>query len=109
MLKKAISLYVYKHDAFHTCANGGITERHDTVLILHPQGTIEVDMDNPPENLVKVVSRTLHDGEYKHLEPYAPVPQGRIGYMSGGSFAHTSDARFTRISKYPLRIHDRTE
>lgn len=104
---KALPIYVYSNKSFGGSSNGGITEKFDNLLLIHKEGFIDIDENNPPENLVKVVTRQLHDGEYKHIEPYKKATG--IGYMSGGSLAYTSDSRFSQISKYPLSIHDRQE
>ena len=104
---KALPIYVYNNSLLKGCSNNGISEKHSQLLLIHKKGFIDIDENNLPENLVKVVTRQLHDGEYKHIEPYAE-PVG-IGYMSGGAMAYTSDSRFSEISKYPLSIHDRVE
>jgi hypothetical protein len=104
---KALPLYVYKNNSFKGCSNGGISEKYDRLLLICDEGFIDIDENNPPENLVKIVTRRLSSGEYKHIEPYQKAT--RIGYMSGGCYASTSDSRFSSISKYPLSIHDRQE
>lgn len=101
-----IDVYRWKH---RDCSNGGITSRHDELLLICEGGFVPVNEENPPENLVKVVTRVLWGKEYKHLEPYAPKKSGCVGYMSGGAFGYSCDGRFTRISEYPLSIHDRQE
>lgn len=107
---KALPIYVLKNDSFKGCSNNGISEKFDSLLLIHDEGFINIDKNDLPENLVKVVTREMFNGEfYTHLEPYQSVPKGKIGYMSGGSFGYTSDSRFSKISKYPLSIHDRTE
>lgn len=103
---KALPIYVYSNNSFKGTSNNGISEEFDKLLLIHEEGFIEVDENNPPKNLVKVVTRHLADGEYKHIEPYESP---KSWYMHGGSFASTSDSRFSKISKYPLAIHDRQE
>ena len=108
---KAITVYVFE-SKLGNCSNGGITSRHDTIYLEHPRGPYEIDASNPPENFCKVVTRFINFNggyEYNHIEPAAPVEHGRCGYMAGGCFAYSSDARFNEISRYPLQIHDRTE
>lgn len=104
---RALPITVYSNSNYRQCANGGISERYDELLLIHPEGFIEIDEENPPENLVKVVTRQLFGREYMHIEPVAR-PQ-HIGWMMGGSYAGSSDTRFNRISPYPLPIHDRQE
>lgn len=103
---KALPIYVYRND-LGDCTNGGISSKYSRLLLVCDNGFIDVDESNPPENLVKLVTRKLFGREYKHIEPVAPVPAGCVGWMSGGNIACTSDSRFN--SDYPLKIHDRTE
>ena len=105
---KALPIYVYRN-RMADCTNNGISSRYDELLLICEDGFIEVDENNLPENLVKVVTRKLWDGEYKHIEPVAAVKAGNVGYMYGGNIASSSDSRFRRIAEYPLRIHDRQE
>lgn len=108
---KALPIDVYKSQASAVqnldFSNGGITSRHDRLLLIHEEGFVSIDENNPPENLVKIVTRNLGDGVYKHIEPYKSPT--RMGYMCGGTYASSSDSRFSRISHYPLPVHDRQE
>lgn len=104
---KALPIYVYSNDSFKNCSNGGISEKFSTLLLICEEGFLNIDESNLPENLVKVVTRNFPDGEYKHIEPYNRPTE--VGYMSGGSYAYSTDSRFSKISKYPLAIHDRQE
>lgn len=104
---RAIRIDVYRNELYNGCSNGGITERYDELLLVCDDGNIEIDENNLPENLVKMVSRNLRGGEYKHIEPYAPATQ--FGWMAGGLVAGCSDCRFFKMSQYPLSIHDRQE
>ena len=105
---KALPIEVYKCK-FGDCNNGGITSRYDELLLICDEGFIPIDEENPPERLVKIVTRVLFGREYKHIEPYAPIKSGCVGYMSGGALGYSCDSRFTRLSQYPLSIHDRQE
>jgi hypothetical protein len=104
---KALPLYVYSNKGFKGCSNNGISEKYDRLLLVCEEGFIDIDENDLPENLVKVVTRNLFGNEYKHIEPYKNATQ--IGYMAGGSYASSSDSRFRAISQYPLSIHDRQE
>ena len=109
---KVISVYVYQNKKLGNCSNSGISSKHNEIYLEHPRGYIDIDPDNPPENLCKVVTRHINFNggyEYKHIEPIAPVESGIAGYMAGGSIAYSCDARFGELSRYPLNIHDRTE
>lgn len=105
---KAISLYVYKHRN-EDCSNGGISSRYSEVLIECEDGYIDIDENNIPENFCKVVKRYFGNETYLHIEPYARPDKGCVGWMSGGCFCSSCDSRFSRISQYPLSLHDRQE
>ena len=102
---KALRVDIYKHKG-ETFANGGISERFDTVLVICNEGNVEVE--GTEENLCKIVTRNLFGREYKHVEPV----NGKYGagFMAGGSFVASCDSRFHRIAgDYPLALHDRCE
>jgi hypothetical protein len=104
MKMKALPINVYKNN-LGDCTNNGISSKFDTLYLIHEEGFIDVDENT--ENLVKVVTRNLFGSEYKHIEPYKKAT--KVGYMKGGNYGSTSDSRFSKISKYPLAIHDRQE
>lgn len=104
---KALSISVYKDGSGYDCTNGGISSKHKKLLLVSDNGNIEIDENNLPENLVKIVKRTLFGNTYLHIEPVAR-PTG-AGWMAGGNIAYTFDSRFRRLSLYPLSIHDRQE
>lgn len=109
-MAKALPISVYKSDRLGDCTNGGISSRYRDLLLLCDDGYIDVDLNNPPENLVKVVEwRPFGDKTFKHIEPYAKVRSDCVGWMSGGNIAYSEDSRFRRMSEYPLSIHDRQE
>lgn len=110
MIQKALPVYIYKHKG-ETCSNGGISERYNEILLLCEDGFINVDMDNPPENLCKVVKRNLWGKDYVHIEPVKEVGKDRAGYMYGGCIVSTSDSRLRKVTgvDYPIDLHDRTE
>ena len=105
---KAINLYIYK-SRHGDSSNGGISSRYSEVLIECEDGYIEVDENNIPENFCKVVKRHFGGETYLHIEPYKDTDKGCVGWMAGGCFCFSSDSRFTRISQYPLSLHDRQE
>jgi hypothetical protein len=108
---KALPIYVYRNNMFGDCSNGGISSRYDKLLLIHPEGFVEIDENNPPENLVKLMEKRSYSrpGEvYRYIEPVAK-PKG-LGWMDGGNIAESSDSRFYDVSGgYPLKIHDRCE
>ena len=102
---KAISIDVYSNPKYRHCANGGISERFDELLIAHERGNIEITGNE--ENLVKVVHRNLFGRDVYHLAPIDDKGQ----YMFGGSYAGDSDQRFCELHGIygALAIHDRRE
>lgn len=107
MKKYAIPLYIYENKDYGNCSNYGISTRFNKVLLIHPEGFIEIDDENPPENLVKIVTRDFGNRTYTHIEPVAR-PTG-CGWMYGGTLVYSGDSRFTELSRYPLQFHDRQE
>lgn len=106
MKARAISADIFK-SGFGDCSNHGISSRFTEIFLLHEHGNHEIDVDNPPENLCKVVTRTLWGREYKHIEPVVR-PTG-CGWMSGGCVCYSCDSRFSDLTQYPLVLHDRQE
>lgn len=103
---KALPIRVFKNPTYSGCSNGGITERFDELLLVCEDGFISIDETNPPENLVKIVTRCFG---YKCIEPVASTAPGCVGWMSGGAVAYSCDSRFSEMSEYPLCVHDRQE
>ena len=103
-MAKAIPVSIYK-DKHGDSSNYGISHYFDEILLLHDDGFINVDLDNPPANLCKIVRRQLWGEEHDYIEPYAPAKG--VGYMYGGTMCYSSDARFE--SNHPLCLHDRDE
>ena len=91
------------------CSNHGISERYKEILIECKDGPVDIDDNNLPENLCKVVKRDLGFAVYVHVEPVAKVKGA--GWMYGGTIVDTSDGRFRDITgiDYPLHFHDRDE
>lgn len=109
---KCLDLDVYvdkrRHDTNCDCTNNGISNRFTEILVEHPQGYIEVDLDNPPENLCVFRTLWLGGNPYHRLIPYSIAESGKHS-MFGGNFAYSSDSRFREFNEYPLPIHDRVE
>lgn len=105
---RALSVDIYNW-SLGNCSNHGISERFKEVLVECPDGPIEIDDNNPPENLCKVVTRHLFGKDYKHVEPIAR-PNG-VGWMHGGCIVDSSDSRWHELTgiSYPLHLHDRCE
>ena len=45
---KALPIYVYKHNRLGDCSNYGISSRYDELLLVCPDGYIDIDESNPP-------------------------------------------------------------
>lgn len=107
---KGLTIYVYR-SGIGDCTNGGISSRYNELILVGEgiEGPVTVDLDNPPENLVKIVKRKLFQGTYNEMEHMHIEPYNNEGkwFMYGGNIACASDSRFP--SHYPLKIHDRYE
>ena len=106
---KALPVYVYR-SGFADCTNGGISSKFNDLLVVCDEGFVDVDENDPPKNLAKLVKRHLFGGDIYHIEPY-DAPKG-AGWMMGGNYAATSDSRFSRMvgGMYgAVAIHDRQE
>ena len=102
-----IEVYVTKRRRGCDCTNGGISSKYEQLLLVCDKGYVTIDEENPPENLVKVVTRNFGFGTYKHIEPVAR-PQ-HLGWMFGGNLAYSSDSRFSELAGNPLPLPDRQE
>ena len=95
----ALMVWVYRSPGLGDCTNGGISARHDRLLLQCPDGPEEVAPGD--ERLLCLVDR----GGHLHAEPVTR-PQGRMaGPMFGGNYISTSDSRFG--APYPIPVHDR--
>lgn len=107
---KALPVSVYRSARVGDCTNGGVSSRFRDLLVICDDGFIDVDEENPPENLCKVVHRFLFGRDVFHIEPVAR-PTG-AGWMMGGNYAATSDSRFSALCGHQygaIAIHDRQE
>jgi hypothetical protein len=97
---------------FKGCANGGISERCEKVVIVG-DGIAELFEATSAMPAVKLVVRDI-GGRVVHAEPVEPVKPGNIGYTSGGGALVFSDSRLCRALEklgYPshcaIILHDR--
>ena len=107
---RALPIEVYRGANGYDCTNGGISSRFKELLLICEDGWMEIDEENPPENLVKAVVKKYSFATTVHIEPYVN-PTG-CGWMFGGNFAYTSDSRFRDTfgwSVDAVSIHDRQE
>lgn len=91
---------VFKNKMFDGCANGGISERYDTLYIACDDGYVKKNVED--EDVIELGS--IICGNNTH---FFAKPVGRSGGMAGGTFVYTSDSRFP--FDYPLALHDRFE
>jgi hypothetical protein len=104
---KGMYLSVYRNAQLGDNSNGGVSGKV-TRIILIGEGIPEIFEAGPDDVVLKLVRRDFHDGPYFHAEP-VDQPKEMAGPMFGGSFCYTSDSRISRITKYPIPIHDRFE
>src|SRR5437762_3571058 len=91
------------------CKGGTLADKKAVTLLLEHRGVFDPDESAPA---VRLVTRHLFGRDYTHAEPVAPVPEGRAGYMAGGTFIFSHDARFGHAAQnggYPVSLHDNTE
>ena len=113
-MKKFISLHIYKWDGC-SFSNKGLSEKSNTCYIETNEGNLaEEDIDS---DLIVTLRTGLFGTLY--LEPVKPVQSGSVGYMFGGCYVSSSDARFDRLVRNftgnknifagALPLHDRCE
>lgn len=109
---RALPITVYIPVKYSDCTNGGISSRYAELLCVCPDGWKEIDENDPPENLVHVVCRSICGRNTYHVEPVARPDEGNYGWMAGGNYAATCDSRFSTLigNMYcAVSIHDRQE
>ena len=109
-MEKALVCEIFKSH-LGDCSNGGVSSKYREVYLLCPQGNIPIDLDNPPENLVKLEKRELWGEKHYYIRPYEDCPSNKRGYMAGCTFIYTCDSRFSEYTGMhsPIAFHDRTE
>lgn len=105
---RALPIQIFKSKV-GDCSNGGISSKYNEILVECPDGHIEVDENNLPENFCKIVTRDLGFAVVQHVEPVVK-PNG-VGWMYGGCIVDTSDSRWSRLkgNYSPLKLLDRCE
>ena len=116
---------IYRNTDFPDCSNYGISGKYHQVCVVNCEGNDEPDESPPPVMLVP----GIHFGKNLPLPDVVPVdaelyaktgqmkrPRGY--HMMGGTYVHTSDARFgekvrdicgATVYGYAAPFHDRTE
>jgi hypothetical protein len=91
------------------CTNGGVTGKHDDVVLIGPDGGPKGwDPAAARRPVLKLVVRNIGGREYMHAEPLVH-PENMVGPMAGGNYIWACDAPFRRINAYPIPVHDRFE
>lgn len=116
---KALPIDVYRHGNTD-CTNHGISSKYNELLVACPDGFINIDPSNVPENFVMVELRhyfgnetipTIYPAEIN--ENGEVVKRGGKWYMMGGNYGATSDSRFNTLVGRgfygAVAIHDRYE
>ena len=60
---RALRVEIFESKRFGNCSNNGISSKYDSILLLCEDGPDEVDLDDPPEELCRLVRRTLFGRE----------------------------------------------
>lgn len=98
-------VFVLRHADGTDCTNGGVTSRV-TQAVLVGDGIPAIFEPTETRPALRLVRRHI-GGEYLHAEPVEGKDGRRVGWMAGGNFVYTSDARFP--NRYPISVHDRQE
>jgi len=107
---KGMHLTVYYNDGYRTCANGGMSETAEQILLVSdPDSGTEVpevfdDCGKYP------VCRLIDRGNLGMVIVPEEIVTSDKWSMFGGNFAYTSDSRIRQIAgDRPIPIHDRIE
>jgi hypothetical protein len=121
---RGLTLNIYKHNG-RGSSNGGVSSRCDQITLvgmipggdrtritLFPASSrvSSVPSENAPAAVL--VRREVLGRVVFHVEPL-DRPQGRVGFMAGGTYVATSDSRLQHLHPAvpygALSFHDRTE
>lgn len=113
MEKLLVNVY---RSSTHDCTNGGITSRHN-LLILFWDCTRDEAKKHCEKNRINtgeclfLVKRELWGEDHSFAEPLIP-PKNKIRMM-GGNFVYTCDSRLYKLNGLtcatPIPVHDRFE
>lgn len=104
---KAMVADVYRSGS--DCSNGGVTSRFDKIYYAHPEGFLELDAGDLPENFMVLKEEPCLRSTARRFYPHGDV-DGKRWMMWGGTFAYSSDSRFPgNPGGVPVMIFDRHE
>ena len=97
----------------YDATNGGLSGRHRQLTVVNVTGPFEPMGDRPAFALLDGAggSRRLVPVLYDGRNWQVVQPEGMVGPMMGGNFAHTSDSRFREAVGFygAVAVHDRYE
>jgi hypothetical protein len=105
--RKGLICDVLRSSSYGDSTNGGVTARHNEVLLVGPGVDGPFEEDEAKRPTLKLVRRNIFGRDYMHAEPLNQTEEGNVGWMAGGNFIYTSDSRFP--NQYPISVHDRQE
>ena len=108
---KGITVSIYTNKAYGTCSNGGVSSTHDSLTITSIKGVYNLSVPEifaPTEKSPETV--LIQRPRFNDIiaVPLDILNSGKH-YMFGGSFLYSSDSRFIKISKTPIKLFDRVE
>lgn len=107
MKVRALSCSIYTDKNIGDCSNNGISSRFRDVYVFCPDGNVEIDLDNMPENFVNLEIRHFSFGTFKR---FISCSNNGRWCSFGGAFVWSCDSRFREhFSEYPIPLHDRYE
>ena len=110
---RGVSVNIFRSD-LGDCTNGGVTSPRNSqdkiVVVFDPEiqdGNYHLERCKDDDRFICL--RVVRRGTYMHCEVIGEKKPGHVGPMAGGNYVGSSDSRFSRVSEYPLPVHDRFE
>lgn len=100
---KGLAVWVYKSKIMGDCTNGGISSKHDEVLLVGPNIPQISQAHGRPCVTLRELGGAINAVPCDEDGKVDPKPW----WMMGGNFIHCCDSRFP--SRYPIPLHDRQE
>lgn len=91
------------------CTNNGVSGKHNTLYIEHPEGPCTIEHIDNPEQIMDYIEDQCMGNLRKRLIP-RNLNESKKWTMFGGNYGHCSDSRVIEIlGSQPVAIHDRVE